>query len=129
MGNVRPAAGQVLCALDTVPADGALDLPLETPRGPRELFVVRRGPAVYAYINCCPHTGAPLNWLPGQFLNRERTLIQCANHDALFRIEDGYCVQGPCHGQSLIPVRIAVRDGDLILLDPGLLPRGTDRPA
>ncbi|HQU16497.1 MAG: Rieske (2Fe-2S) protein [Gammaproteobacteria bacterium] len=124
---MRPVQDQALCVLDTVPRDGTRGFLLETPRGSRELFLVRRGPTVYAYLNCCPHTGAPLNWLPDQFLNRERTLIQCANHDALFRIEDGYCVHGPCHGRSLIPVDIAVRDGHVVLLDPSVHLRYPDR--
>lgn len=55
----------------------------------------------YTYRNRCPHTGAPLNWQPDHFLNFEGDLIQCALHGALFRIEDGLCLHGPCVGRQL----------------------------
>jgi nitrite reductase/ring-hydroxylating ferredoxin subunit len=66
--------------------------------------VVHRGGRLYAYRNRCPHTGVELNWLPGQFLSIDGEHIQCATHGALFRIEDGLCVYGPCSGQSLQPL-------------------------
>lgn len=76
-----------------------------------DLFLVRKGQHVYAYRNSCPHTGGPLDWVPDQFLNREGDLIQCATHDALFQIESGLCVSGPCSGERLTAVRVAIADG------------------
>lgn len=76
-----------------------------------EVFLVARDGTVRAYVNSCPHTGAPLNWLPDQFLSVDGRHIQCANHLALFRIDDGRCVHGPCAGQGLTPVAIEVREG------------------
>ena len=32
-------------------------------------FVVRQGEQVFAYRNNCPHTGAPLDWMPDRFLD------------------------------------------------------------
>lgn len=69
-----------------------------------KLLVVRREGQVYAYQNRCPHRGIPLEWQPDQFLDPSNSLIQCATHGALFLIEDGECVSGPCAGQSLTPV-------------------------
>jgi len=65
------------------------------------LFVVLKDGVLSAYRNRCPHTGAPLNWLPDQFLDLENSFIECAIHGALFRPEDGYCLRGPCAGGSL----------------------------
>ena len=65
------------------------------------LFVVRRAGQVYAYKNRCPHRGVPLEWQPNQFLDPSASLIQCATHAALFLIESGECVAGPCAGQFL----------------------------
>lgn len=65
------------------------------------LLAVRREGQVYAYINRCPHRGIPLEWQPDQFLDHSQSLIQCATHGALFLIESGECVAGPCSGQSL----------------------------
>jgi len=65
------------------------------------VLVVRRGGQVYAYKNRCPHRGVPLEWKPDQFLDDSASLIQCATHAALFLIETGECVAGPCAGQFL----------------------------
>lgn len=78
--------------------------------------LVRRGEQVWAYENRCPHTGAPLDWRPGQVLNPEGTLIQCALHLAQFRMEDGLCVHGPCVGQALAAVAVR-RQGDWVVMD------------
>lgn len=80
-----------------------------------ECFLVRKNGSYYAYQNSCPHTGATLNWTPGQFLTLEKDLIQCSLHGALFRIEDGYCLHGPCAGMSLHPVAVSVDSGRIVL--------------
>ncbi len=101
-----------LCAFDDIPDPGSrgfeLMLGAETPL---RLFVVRKEGILAAYRNRCPHTGAPLEWLPDQFLDLDNSFIQCAIHGALFRPEDGYCLRGPCVGQSLEPLVLEVVDG------------------
>lgn len=77
------------------------------------VFVVQKDGVLAAYRNRCPHTGAPLEWQADQFFDLDNSFIQCAIHGALFRPEDGYCVRGPCAGQSLEPVELAVIDGHL----------------
>lgn len=69
--------------------------------GEKNFFAVRREGQVYAYENRCPHRGISLEWQPDQFLDASASLIQCASHGALFLIESGECVAGPCAGQSL----------------------------
>ncbi|SEB49748.1 Ferredoxin subunit of nitrite reductase or a ring-hydroxylating dioxygenase [Pseudomonas saponiphila] len=66
-----------------------------------KLFAVRRAGQAYVYANRCPHRGVPLEWQPEQFLDPSTSLIQCATHGALFLIESGECVAGPCAGQFL----------------------------
>ena len=66
-----------------------------------KVFAVRKDGQLYAYRNRCPHRGIPLEWLPEQFLDSSASLIQCATHGALFLIESGECVAGPCAGQML----------------------------
>lgn len=65
------------------------------------LLAVRREGRVYIYLNRCPHRGIGLEWQPDQFLDPSASLIQCATHGALFLIESGECVAGPCAGQFL----------------------------
>ncbi|WP_409316162.1 Rieske (2Fe-2S) protein [Pseudomonas sp. KCJK9016] len=67
----------------------------------KRLFAVRRAGRAYVYLNRCPHRGVGLEWQPDQFLDPSNSLIQCATHGALFLIENGECVTGPCAGQFL----------------------------
>ncbi|MBM7063135.1 Rieske (2Fe-2S) protein [Pseudomonas sp. UL073] len=76
-----------------------------------KLFTVRRDGQVYAYRNQCPHRGTPLDWTPDEFLDASRSLIRCAQHGALFLIDSGECVAGPCAGQALQPLACSERDG------------------
>ena len=79
------------------------------------LFVIRRGDAVFGYVNICPHAGTPLDWKEGAFLNFDKDLIQCATHGAQLDIATGACVAGPCPGQSLAPVALRIDDGMVML--------------
>jgi nitrite reductase/ring-hydroxylating ferredoxin subunit len=108
-----------LCALTDLDDPGSRGFSLETPAGALELFLVRREGGIYAYRNNCPHTGAPLDWTPDRFLSQEGELIQCAMHGALFRIESGECLYGPCRGAFLQSLPLVVRDGQVALLVDG----------
>ena len=105
-----------LCALTEIGLPGSRGFSIDAGQGRLEVFVVRSGNAVVAYRNTCPHTGGPLDWVPDQFLSIDSDMIQCATHDALFRIEDGVCIKGPCAGQSLIPVAVEVFAGRVMLV-------------
>lgn len=99
-----------LCQLDAIEDGNSMGLVAEIDGLRTGLILVRQGDEVFVYINSCPHIGAPLDFEPGRFLNLERDLIQCAMHGALFRIEDGLCIQGPCVGKSLTPIPCEVRE-------------------
>lgn len=98
-----------LCDINELPEQGAKGFELDRSGRRREIFVVRQWDKVYGYVNSCPHTRGPLEWLPDQFLDLDKAHIQCSTHDARFRIEDGYCISGPCAGQSLKPVRLMTK--------------------
>lgn len=83
--------------------------------GGAAFFVVRKEGQVHAYRNRCPHTGAPLEWQPDQFLDIDNGFIQCALHGALFRVGDGYCLRGPCASQSLEPLPLKQADGHILV--------------
>jgi nitrite reductase/ring-hydroxylating ferredoxin subunit len=115
--TVTSAVG--LCALDDLPEPGSRGFDLDLDDGPpQRIFVVRHSGRLTAYRNRCPHTGAPLEWLPDTFLDPEDSFIQCALHGALFRPEDGYCLRGPCSGQSLTALAVSVRDGRVCVALP-----------
>ncbi|KWR71865.1 MULTISPECIES: Rieske 2Fe-2S domain-containing protein [Pseudomonas] len=66
-----------------------------------KVFAVRRQGRVHVYRNRCPHRGVPLEWEADRFLDASGALLQCAHHGALFLIESGECIQGPCLGEVL----------------------------
>lgn len=86
--------------------------------GSREkVFVVRRGGALHAYWDACPHYGGtPMAWRTDAYLNAARDRIVCASHGAEFEIETGHCVKGAALGQCLrrAPVETNGR-GELVL--------------
>ena len=86
-----------LCPSETLAEGASLGFEQDATR----VFAVRRDGQVYVYKNRCPHRGVPLEWHPNQFLDPSASLIQCATHAALFLIETGECVAGPCAGQFL----------------------------
>ena len=104
---------QFICALDAIPDGGSKGVTLGKPGGECDIFLVRRGARVFAYVNSCPHTGATLNFQPDQFMSFDNFYIQCSIHGAQFRIDDGYCVYGPCRGSSLRHIDIEVNDGEV----------------
>lgn len=82
-----------------------------------QLFAIKKRGQVFVYHNRCPHLGLPLNWLPDQFLDIDKELIQCSSHGALFRIDNGQCVMGPCSGQYLRAIAYQEIEGE-ICIDP-----------
>ncbi len=101
-----------LCAPDELPEAQSRGFDVED----MQLFAVRKGGEVFVYRNRCPHRGVPLEWQADQFLDPSASLIQCARHGALFLIESGECVAGPCEGQTLRPID-SHEDGEGIWVD------------
>ena len=103
--------GGVICRLDELDDLQCREFEFQQGGERVDAFLLRIGDEVVAYRNRCPHTGAPLNWSPDIFLSVERDFIQCAIHGALFRLSDGFCLHGPCNGQSLQSVALSVEAG------------------
>jgi nitrite reductase/ring-hydroxylating ferredoxin subunit len=57
----------------------------------------------------------PLEWQANQFLTSDKSLIQCASHGALFEIESGECITGPCQGQALLALAIEIKEGFIFI--------------
>lgn len=116
MSDTAPGAERALCRLDEIEDGEARGFTLGEGTQRLDLFVVRDGARVYGYANACPHQGTPLDWTPDRFISDETGLILCATHGALFEIEDGLCVAGPCQGAHLTPLPVTVRDGTVVLV-------------
>ena len=101
--------GVALCAHDDIAEPGSRGFVLQIGEAFFHGFVVRKGGETVGWVDRCPHAGFPLNWQPDAFLAPDAPLILCVMHGALFEIESGLCVSGPCAGQALraLPVRVA----------------------
>lgn len=73
------------------------------------LFVINKEDNFYAYLNMCPHRSISLDWDNNKFLDPDNELIECATHGALFAIDSGLCVSGPCVGQNLSKVKLNIQ--------------------
>ena len=107
-----------ICAFNDIPSQRAIGFHLMivgedgTPR-PWPIVIVRWGRQVFGYLNRCPHNGVNLDWERNQFLDGTGTRLLCGKHGATFELGTGRCVDGPCKGESLTPIALAVLDGDV----------------
>ncbi len=109
-------AGVKLGPLDLIPDGKARNFVLQLRAGRFHGFVVRRGNAAFGYADRCPHAGVPLTQRLDDYLTPSGSHIACSWHGALFGVEDGLCVGGPCLGQRLSPWPVGVKDGTLVTL-------------
>jgi nitrite reductase/ring-hydroxylating ferredoxin subunit len=77
------------------------------------VLVGRVGASWRAYKNECRHRVLPLDLGGPSPMSDDGKRLLCHQHGALYSLDDGRCVLGPCTGESLIalPVR---QDGDAL---------------
>lgn len=107
-------AGIKLGALDQIAPDGARSFVVQFRAGRFHGFVVRRDDAVFGYVDRCPHMGLPLAKVLDDYLTPAGNLLACSWHSALFEIESGLCVGGPCTGASLTAWPVHVQLGTIV---------------
>ncbi|WP_088141427.1 Rieske (2Fe-2S) protein [Achromobacter xylosoxidans] len=124
------AAGAALCRVEDIPDGGSLTVRIDA----RPVILLRRGATVWGYQNRCPHFSVTLDAAHGAVLTYEAQVLMCAHHSALFRFEDGLCIEGPCQGAALDPQPLRVAAGQVYAADskpPSALarlgPRSSDR--
>jgi len=106
---------KILCKTSEIEDPGSKGFELKIKRKTQAIFVVHKDGEFFAYYNDCPHTGATLEWQEDQFLDLDKALIQCTTHDALFLIDSGECIAGPCVGDALKSLPLSVIDDTLYL--------------
>ena len=111
-------SGAILCQLDDIGDGDSAGFTAEVEGKARMLLAVRKGDDVFVYINSCPHIGAPLDFHAGKFLSQDKKHIICSTHGALFEIEDGHCIFGPCRNAYLKAVPVTVSDGEVVIDGP-----------
>ena len=105
-----------LISLDEVTNPGSKGLTVEYNNNQLNLFIVKKNDQIAVYENSCPHTQGPLDWMPDQFLDIENNYIMCANHGALFEINSGLCIYGPCKKQSLKALPFTIKKDSIYLV-------------
>jgi len=104
--------------LDEIDDPGCREFEIGEGEWPFRGFVVRRGASVFAYQNYCMHVGHPLNFKPDSFLTKDGGKIICASHGALYEIDSGICVAGPCPGKQLRSLPVEIVDGNVVVEGP-----------
>lgn len=102
---------QPVCAASELEEDQARGVEING----KSVVLVKKDGEVHAYLNWCPHLGIELNFMPDQFLDSDNAFLMCANHGALFEIDSGHCLSGPCSGDALMKINVKI-EGDQILL-------------
>lgn len=104
-------AGVKLGPLELIADGAARNFVLQIGEGFFHGFVVRRGEQVRGYVDRCPHAGLPLAQKLDDYLTPTGDLIACSWHGALFDIDTGACVGGPCAGAALRAWPVTLADG------------------
>ncbi|NUO75297.1 MAG: Rieske 2Fe-2S domain-containing protein [Lysobacter sp.] len=105
------SAAQPLISLERIAVGGFAEAEASIDGDAESLLLYRDETGVRAWLNICPHAGRRLDWAPGQFLKSKDGLLVCAAHGASFELGGGTCVAGPCRGEALRAIAVAVRDG------------------
>jgi nitrite reductase/ring-hydroxylating ferredoxin subunit len=104
-------AGVALGPLDQIADGAARGFVLEIAARRFHGFVVRSAEAVHGFVDRCPHMGVPLAHQLDDYMAPYAGLIACGWHGALFRVEGGLCVAGPCKGARLLEWPVEVVNG------------------
>jgi nitrite reductase/ring-hydroxylating ferredoxin subunit len=106
-----------LCHINEIADPGAKGFELAHNDKTLAFFVVKKHGQIFGYLNKCPHVGINLEWRPDDFLNIDKSLIQCSVHGAEFIIETGHCIGGPCRGKMLDSVKLVLDAQGNVFLD------------
>ncbi|ELY75992.1 Rieske (2Fe-2S) protein [Natrinema pallidum] len=105
-----------IAPLAAVPTNGTLRCEARRDRRGTELILRREGSEVAAWRNSCPHKpDVRLDPGPGAIVRDDQ--LVCHEHGARFECDDGVCTAGPCRGDALDSIAVAVRDGTVYLTD------------
>lgn len=66
-----------------------------------------------AYRNECKHRALPLDLGGNSPMSDDGNRLLCHQHGALYRLDDGLCVVGPCVGERLQALTVR-EDGDAL---------------
>jgi nitrite reductase/ring-hydroxylating ferredoxin subunit len=103
--------GILLARCEDVPDAGAVVVYAGEGDSRVSLILTRQGDAVACFRNRCAHANYPLQRADGRIVVQEGRYLVCAAHGASYTLGDGACAGGPCNGDGLERIAVAVRDG------------------
>jgi len=104
-----------LCCVHDIEEEESKEFIVKNDDKDQSVLVVKKDGLLSIFLNNCPHLGVPMNLEPDRFLDVEKNFIMCSTHGALFKIDDGECVHGPCVGQTLTPVPHELRGEEVFI--------------
>ena len=125
MSETRPQIRVLACPRSAlIPGEV---VPVALPRGqnrrPREAMVLLGNDGEpRCYLNECRHLPIPIDMGSKRYLTQNKQHLLCGTHGALYRLDDGVCVTGPCLSLALESIPLIEEDGvlyvDVSALDP-----------
>ena len=104
-----PPRGTVICPATAIEPEETRGFVLSDSHSANQLdLIIWHTPGGFrGFVNKCPHLGLPLETFPDRFLNALGDALICSAHGALFDAT-GRCLAGPCKGDALIPLELAL---------------------
>lgn len=84
-------------------------------------FVTSKGGQFFAYQNLCMHLPVTLDLNDSKFFTHDKQHLQCHMHGAMYEVETGYCVAGPCQGSRLRALEFKDDGAKLLVRVPAVL--------
>lgn len=81
-------------------------------------LVVKKNDRYYAYHNLCKHLPVTLDLNDGGFFTHDKSHLQCHMHGAMYEVETGFCVAGPCQGARLSTLLLQEDESQLVITFP-----------
>ena len=115
--------------MDDIPDGACLEVIYGEDLKKLRIVACRDGAAVWAYVNSCPHFRLPLNGQSKSFFIPAPRQVMCAFHCAIFRFEDGMCIDGPARGLDLDSVSVAIEAGRVLIGNKQVAVEAVERSA
>ncbi len=110
------APGQIICATNALSEGTSLKFRIRDEAGFHEAFLIRHAGRYHAYRNVCAHMALTLDLDDNDFFTVDNQALICKTHGAIYRPDDGYCISGPCIGESLQTVAVEERPDGIALV-------------
>lgn len=81
-------------------------------------FIVRKNGKFFAYQNICQHLPITLDLNDNLFLDHDRKYLQCHMHGAMYEMESGLCIAGPCQGARLVSLELEEEETRIVVKIP-----------